>query len=61
MSSFEALSSQTALAQRVEPGLAERAEPTLAQRIDQAIQTNPYTSGRLFHFQTDGSRVVLQG
>lgn len=53
MSSFE-----PALPERVEP---TRVEPTLAQRIDQAIQTNPYTSGRLFHFQTDGSRVVLQG
>jgi osmotically-inducible protein OsmY len=34
---------------------------TLADRIDQAIQTNPYVSGRLLRFETDGSRVKLQG
>jgi osmotically-inducible protein OsmY len=36
-------------------------EPTLATRIDQAIQTNPYVNGRTLRFETDGSRVVLQG
>jgi osmotically-inducible protein OsmY len=36
-------------------------EPTLADRVDQAIQTNPYVSGRTLRFETDGSRVVLQG
>jgi len=36
-------------------------EPTLADRVDQAIQTNPYVNGRLLRFETDGSRVVLQG
>ena len=36
-------------------------EPTLAARIDQAIQTNPYVSGRTLRFETEGSRVVLQG
>jgi hypothetical protein len=34
---------------------------TLASRIDQAIQTNPYVNGRTLRFETDGSRVVLQG
>ncbi len=36
-------------------------ETTLADRIDQAIQTNPYVSGRTLRFETDGSRVTLQG
>jgi osmotically-inducible protein OsmY len=36
-------------------------EPTLADRVDQAIQTNPYISGRTLRFETDGNRVVLQG
>jgi BON domain len=36
-------------------------ESTLADRVDQAIQTNPYVSGRALRFETDGSRVVLQG
>jgi osmotically-inducible protein OsmY len=36
-------------------------EQTLASRVDQAIQTNPYVSGRTLRFETDGSRVVLQG
>lgn len=36
-------------------------EPTLAERVDRAIQTNPYISGRTLRFETDGSRVVLQG
>ena len=36
-------------------------ETTLAFRIDQAIQTNPYVSGRTLRFETDGSRMVLQG
>jgi osmotically-inducible protein OsmY len=35
--------------------------PSLADRVDQAIQTNPYLSGRTLRFETDGSRVVLQG
>ena len=34
---------------------------SLADRVDQAIQTNPYVSGRLLRFETDGGRVVLQG
>ena len=34
---------------------------TLASRIDQAIQTSPYVSGHLLRFETDGSRVKLQG
>ena len=34
---------------------------SLADRVDQAIQTNPYVSGRLLRFETDGSRVVLSG
>jgi len=34
---------------------------TLASRMDQAIQTNPYVNGRMLRFETDGSRVVLQG
>jgi osmotically-inducible protein OsmY len=36
-------------------------ENTLAHRVDQAIQTNPYISGRTLRFETEGSRVVLQG
>jgi osmotically-inducible protein OsmY len=36
-------------------------ESTLADRVDQAIQTNPYVSSRALRFETDGSRVVLQG
>ena len=36
-------------------------DSTLASRIDQAIQTNPYVNGRMLRFETDGSRVVLQG
>ncbi len=36
-------------------------EPSLAARIDQAIQTNPYVNGRTLRFETEGSRVVLQG
>jgi len=36
-------------------------EPNLAARVDQAIQTNPYVSGRTLRFETEGSRVVLQG
>ena len=36
-------------------------QTSLALRIDQAIQTNPYVSGRTLRFETDGSRVVLQG
>ena len=35
--------------------------PSLADRVDQAIQTNPYVSGRTLRFETDGGRVVLQG
>ena len=34
---------------------------TLAERVDQAIRTNPFVSGRTLRFETDGSRVVLQG
>ncbi|HEY2411135.1 MAG TPA: BON domain-containing protein [Pirellulaceae bacterium] len=36
-------------------------EPNLAARVDQALQTNPYVNGRLLRFETEGSRVVLQG
>jgi osmotically-inducible protein OsmY len=36
-------------------------EPSLADRVDLAIQTNPHVSGRTLRFETDGSRVVLQG
>ena len=36
-------------------------QSSLAARVDQAIQTNPYVSGRLLRFETNGSRVVLQG
>ena len=36
-------------------------QTTLATRIDQAIQTNPYVSGRTLRFETDGSRVVIHG
>jgi len=36
-------------------------ESTLAFRVDQALQTNPYVSGRTLRFETDGSRIVLQG
>ena len=36
-------------------------ENTLAFRVDQAIQTNPYINGRTLRFETEGSRVVLQG
>jgi osmotically-inducible protein OsmY len=36
-------------------------QATLADRVDQAIQTNPYVDGRTLRFETDGSRVVLQG
>jgi len=36
-------------------------ENTLAHRVDQAIQTNPYISGRTLRFETEGNRVVLQG
>ena len=43
------------------PPLMPALEQSLAQRVDQAIQTSPYVSGRLLRFETDGSRVVLQG
>jgi len=36
-------------------------EHSLAERVDQAIRTNPFVSGRMLRFETDGSRVVLQG
>jgi osmotically-inducible protein OsmY len=36
-------------------------QQTLAHRIDQAIQANPFISGRTLRFETDGGRVVLQG
>jgi osmotically-inducible protein OsmY len=36
-------------------------QQTLAHRIDQAIQASPFVSGRTLRFETDGSRVVLQG
>jgi osmotically-inducible protein OsmY len=36
-------------------------ESNLASRVDQALQTNPYVSGRLLRFETEGGRVVLQG
>jgi osmotically-inducible protein OsmY len=36
-------------------------ENSLADRIDQAIRTNPFVSRRTLRFETDGSRVVLQG
>ena len=36
-------------------------EPSLAERVDQAIQTIPFVSGRTLRFETDGSRVTLQG
>jgi osmotically-inducible protein OsmY len=36
-------------------------EPNLAARVDQALQTNPYVSGRLLRFETEGRRVVLKG
>lgn len=36
-------------------------QQTLAFRIDQAIQANPFVSGRTLRFETDGGRVVLQG
>jgi osmotically-inducible protein OsmY len=36
-------------------------ESTLAFRVDQALQTNPYVSGRTLRFEADGSRIVLQG
>ena len=36
-------------------------ESTLASRIDQAIKSNPHVSRRKLRFETDGSRVVLQG
>jgi osmotically-inducible protein OsmY len=36
-------------------------ETTLATRVDQAIQTNPYINCRTLRFETEGSRVVLQG
>ena len=39
----------------------DRVDQALADRVDQAIQTNPYVNGRLLRFETDGSRVVLQG
>ena len=47
----------------VPPRIAEMSAATssLADRVDQAIQTNPYVSGRLLRFETDGSRVVLSG
>ena len=47
---------------RLEPVLQMLvSDSTLADRIDQAIQTNPYVNGRMLRFETDGSRVVLQG
>jgi osmotically-inducible protein OsmY len=36
-------------------------QTTLADRLDQALQTNPHVNGRTLRFETDGSRVVLQG
>jgi osmotically-inducible protein OsmY len=36
-------------------------EGTLAQRVEGAIHTNPYFSGRMLRFETEGSRVVLRG
>ena len=37
------------------------AEPTLADRITSALDANPYLNGRTLRFETDGSRVVMQG
>lgn len=34
---------------------------TLAEQVDQAIQRNPYLSGRKLRFETHGDRVVLHG
>jgi osmotically-inducible protein OsmY len=36
-------------------------QKTLSERVDQALQTNPYVSGRALRFETEGSRVVLSG
>jgi osmotically-inducible protein OsmY len=37
------------------------APSTLAERITSALETNPYLNGRTLRFETDGSRVVMQG
>ena len=36
-------------------------EPTLVERVASAIEANPYVNGRTLRFETDGSRVVMQG
>jgi osmotically-inducible protein OsmY len=36
-------------------------ESSLADRITSALQANPYLNGRTLRFETDGSRVVMQG
>ena len=36
-------------------------EPTLAERVVSAIEANPHVNGRTLRFETDGSRVVMQG
>ena len=39
----------------------EAIEQTLAERVVSAIEANPYVNGRTLRFETDGSRVVMQG
>jgi osmotically-inducible protein OsmY len=41
--------------------LMTEVEATLADRVDSAIQMSPYITGRTLRFETDGSRVTLQG
>jgi osmotically-inducible protein OsmY len=36
-------------------------EQSLADRVASAIDSSPYVSGRTLRFETDGSRVVMQG
>ena len=36
-------------------------EPSLAERVVSAIESSPYVNGRTLRFETDGSRVVMQG
>ena len=36
-------------------------EQSLADRVVSAIESSPYVNGRTLRFETDGSRVVMQG
>jgi osmotically-inducible protein OsmY len=41
--------------------LMQAVENSLAQRLTSALDSNPHFNGRTLRFETDGSRVVMQG